>query len=130
MLSSENLRLRAENEELSKGLRRLEAKIVELEKALENSRRGGKRQAAPFSRGPGKRNPRKPGRKKGHAPARRETPEKIDRVVESERLLLCPKCGGEMKEVQKLSNIEIDLPAIEPVVTRYIFEKGRCSIWV
>jgi len=33
-----------------------------------------------------------------------------------------------MKEVQKLSNIEIDLPAIEPVVTRYIFEKGRCSI--
>jgi len=43
----------------------LEERISELEAALEESRRGGKRQAAPFSKGAPKADPKKPGRKKG-----------------------------------------------------------------
>jgi hypothetical protein len=40
-------------------------RIVELERALEDSRRGGKRQAAPFSKGDPKPAPKTPGRKSG-----------------------------------------------------------------
>jgi len=43
-------------------------------KALEDERRAGKRQAAPFSRGMRKPNPKKPGRKPGGSRTRREVP--------------------------------------------------------
>ena len=38
-------------------------RIGQLEKLIEEVRRGGKRQAAPFSKGISKANPKKPGRK-------------------------------------------------------------------
>ena len=40
-------------------------RIAELERALEEARRGGKRQAAPFSKGDPSSTPKRPGRKSG-----------------------------------------------------------------
>ena len=51
-------RLLAENE-------RLRGKVAKLEGQLEEARRAGKRQAAPFSRGEPSGNPRRPGRRSG-----------------------------------------------------------------
>ncbi len=45
----------------------LEAHVAKLEQLLDDATRGGKRQAAPFSKGPPKPDPQKPGRKPGTA---------------------------------------------------------------
>ena len=47
------------------GCAALEERVRRLETALEESRRAGKRQAAPFSKGGAKAEPKKPGRKPG-----------------------------------------------------------------
>ena len=54
-----------ENAELKSQLKERDARIAKLESVLEESRRAGKRQAAPFSKDKPKRDPKKPGRKPG-----------------------------------------------------------------
>ena len=49
----------------------LETKVAELAGLLEEARRAGKRQAAPFRKGPPKAQPNTPGRKSGDAHGRR-----------------------------------------------------------
>jgi hypothetical protein len=73
-------------------------RIAELERALEEARRGGKRQAAPFSKGQANREPKRPGRKRGdthgrhgHRPAPTVAP---DRVLDALLPAGCPQCGG------------------------------------
>lgn len=69
----------------------LRAEVERLKAELEQSRRAGKRQATPFSKGPPKAHPKRPGRKAGHPPshlrylcawlrARGLTPQKPQRV--------------------------------------------------
>jgi transposase len=48
-----------------KRLAELEARVAELTRKLEEATRVGKRQAAPFRKGPPKPDPKKPGRKSG-----------------------------------------------------------------
>lgn len=57
--------LEAELAELVNTVAARDARIAELEKLLEEVRRSGKRQAAPFSKGGPKGEPARPGRKKG-----------------------------------------------------------------
>jgi len=45
----------------------LDRRVAELERLIEELRRGGKRQAAPFSKGKPKPDPKRPGRKPGKA---------------------------------------------------------------
>ncbi len=66
---------------------RLEARIAHLERLLEKATRDGKRQAAPFSQGPPKEKPKKPGRKSGtkygpkaHRPLPKQEPDEIVNV--------------------------------------------------
>jgi hypothetical protein len=69
--------LEAENRWLRARVADLEEKVRRIEKALEGSLRRSKRQAAPFSKGPPKAKPKKPGRKAGDQygqPARRDVP--------------------------------------------------------
>ena len=60
----------------------LRAEVERLKAELEQSRRAGKRQAAPFSKGPPKADPKRPGRKPGHPPSHRPAPppEQVDRT--------------------------------------------------
>ena len=55
----------AENVKLRKLIETQAERIAQLEKLIEEVRRGGKRQAAPFSKGITKPNPKRPGRKGG-----------------------------------------------------------------
>src|SRR3954470_2927891 len=63
----------------------LRAEVERLKAELEQSRRAGKRQAAPFSKGTPKADPKPPGRKAGHPPRHRPAPppEQVDRTVDS-----------------------------------------------
>ena len=79
-----------------------DARIAELEKLLEDSRRSGKRQAAPFSKGQPNDEPARPGRKPGDAHGRhghRMAPVDPDRTVEALLPACCPHCGA---------NVELD----------------------
>lgn len=75
-LLRENTSLRAEAAHLKEELRRSR-------ELLEEARRAGKRQAAPFSKGPPKADPREPGRKPDAAYGRRGERPRPDHVDES-----------------------------------------------
>ena len=61
-------------EEAKRLLREQFGRIAELEREMEELRRAGKRQAAPFSKGKRKARAKKPGQKHGHAAAHRAQP--------------------------------------------------------
>ena len=87
-LLEENRRLRAENAQLRAEIEKLKALVEEL-------RRGGKRQAAPFSKGPPKTAPKPPGRKPGEdygVKATRAVPPRIDEVHAAPLPEECPFC--------------------------------------
>ena len=60
---------------------KLEEALAQVKGQLEEAQRAGKRQAAPFSKGPPKANPKRSGRKAEHAPAHRPRPERVDRIL-------------------------------------------------
>jgi transposase len=79
----------------------LESRLAALEATVEQLRRGGKRQAAPFSKGPPRPDPKKPGRKSGEdygIKARRAVPPRFDEVHEAELPCACPACGSRRVE--------------------------------
>src|SRR5438067_13485942 len=75
-------------------------KIAELEARLakvEELAPAGKRQAAPFAKGPPKADPKRPGRKAGEGYGthqRRAVPERVDEVHEAPLPPRCPTCDG------------------------------------
>ena len=127
--------LEAQNEALKKRVAELEKEVASLNKELEEARsallaqkRAGKRQAAPFSRGKKEDNPRKPGRKKGHKATHRPLPERIDREVDVPLAQPhCLYCGGELEERRITPQYQIDIPPVEPVITRFNVETARCA---
>jgi transposase len=69
---------------------------------------------------------KKPGRKKGHAPAFRKTPDKIDQR-EEHKLETCPHCGTPVNEpFEQRKHYIIDLPPAQPVVTEHIIYRYWC----
>lgn len=87
----------------------LEARIS----TLETVARAGKRQAAPFSKGPPKADPKKPGRKSGPEHGthhRREAPETIDEVHEAALPDRCPGCGGAVRETSVEQQYQTEIP--------------------
>src|SRR5262245_21993109 len=70
-LRAESRQLRAENVALKRRMAELEAKVARLTAIIEDLRRQGKRQAAPFSKGAPKADPKKAGRKAGAAYGRK-----------------------------------------------------------
>lgn len=105
-----------------------DARIGELEKALEEAIKTAKRQAAPFRKPEEKRaaNPRKPGRKPGHPGAFRPIPERIDHAIE-ELLERCPHCSAEdLRDRRRIRQYIEDLPPISPEITRLITEEATC----
>jgi len=79
------------------GCRALRKEVAELRRIIEELRRAGKRQAGPFSKGPPKPKPKRPGRKPGDEYGTqfcRSEPERIDETYQAELPHACPHCGG------------------------------------
>jgi transposase len=96
-LQKEAERLQKESERLQEEKRRLEDELRRLRKELEAAQRAAKRQAAPFSRGQAKSNPKPPGRKSGAAHGRhyqRPIPDHVDEEIQVAAPEQCPACGG------------------------------------
>jgi transposase len=90
-------RLQKESERLEGEKQRLENELKRLRKELETAQRAAKRQAAPFSRGQPKSDPKPPGRKSGAAHGRhyqRPTPDQVDEEIQVATPQQCPACGG------------------------------------
>jgi transposase len=108
-----------------------ERRIAELEKLLEESRRAGKRQAAPFRHGDPVDEPKRPGRKSGEAHGRhghRMAPADPDRTLDAPLPSCCPDCGGEITHERDAEQFQTDLPALPPpATTRFKVGVGRCK---
>jgi transposase len=107
----------------------LEAENRKLRGQLEEAQRAGKRQAAPFSKGPPKPEPKPPGRKAGtaHGPAAfRKAPPKIDDVVDVPLPEECPDCGIPIEEDRVAYQYQTEIPRVEPFLRRFDIHVGHC----
>jgi transposase len=115
--------------ELIEALAGRDAHIAELETQLEESRRAGKRQAAPFRRDRVD-DPKPPGRKSGDAHGRhghRMAPPDPQRSLDAPLPPGCPHCGGEVVHERDAEQFQTDLPALPPPsTTRFRVAVGRC----
>ena len=108
----------------------LSAQVDQLTRLLEETRRAGKRQAAPFSKGDPTPDPKTPGRKGGKAygkRAGRAVPERADRELDAALASSCPDCGGIVVEDGVHEQWVCEVPKCEPVVTRFRVHVGRCT---
>jgi transposase len=129
-LVAEVRKLTDEVSALRRDLAARDEEIAKLKAALEATRRSGKRQAAPFSKGEPKKTPKKPGRKKGkdHGPAeRRRVPERVDEVLDVPLPCTCPGCGGGVVEVDVQRQFQTELPKIEPRIIQFDVHIGTCE---
>lgn len=127
-LSAENEQLWAEVFRLTGENERLCAKVAKLEGQLEEARRAGKRQAAPFSRGEPKTQPRRPGRRSGEEHgrhARREPPGEVDEELDAPLTDRCG-CGGEILQERIEFQYQDELPEPRPVRRRFAVHIGKC----
>jgi transposase len=115
-LRQENGRLRRENEQLKAD--------------LEQVRRQSKRQAAPFSKGAPKAQPKKPGRKSGPAHGRHAhrpppPPDRIDEVLDAPLPAACPGCGGSVRPTGLATQYQTEIPR-RPLIRRFDLHLGCC----
>ncbi|MDQ6804615.1 MAG: transposase [Actinomycetota bacterium] len=109
---------------------RLRVENSRLRGEVEELRRAGKRQAAPFSRGDPKPDPRWSGRKPGEGygtKARRWIPDHVDEEIEVPLPDGCPCCGGELDLERVADQYQEDI--VVPVrahVRRFGVRVGRC----
>ncbi len=105
-------------------------RIEELTRSLEEVRRAGKRQAAPFSKGDPTEKPTRPGRKSGEAHGRhghRLVPEcEPDRTLDAPLPACCPDCGGVINREGDAEQYQLDVPEVRPTLTRFKVPVGRC----
>ena len=128
---AERDRLAGQVEWLASENQRLQTRVRELVAQVEELRRVGKRQAAPFSKDRPSPHPRRPGRKPGQAYGRRGrrlAPERAGRVVAVGLPAVCPSCGGALVVERVACQWQEDLPAAQPTeICRYELEIGRCQ---
>jgi transposase len=122
-LRLENERLRLENE-------RLRRELEEAHAHLDQAQRQSKRQAAPFSKGPPKPQPKKPGRKSGTAHGRHghrlpPSPAAVDEVLEAPLPNACPKCGGSVRETAVATQYQTEIPR-RPLIRQFTIHVGCC----
>lgn len=128
-LEHDNRRLRRRCARLERDNARLREELARLKEQLEASRRAAKRQAAPFSKGPPKPNPRRPGRRAGPAHGRhahRTLPTHVDEQLDAPLPACCPRCQGPLEEQRIVAQYHTELPPVRPHVTRFDVHVGRC----
>lgn len=94
------------------------------------ARRRANRQAAPFSRGLPKEDPKRPGRTPGAAygwTAHRRPPPRVFVTHEAPLPAQCPGCGGAVRRRRVVSQYQEDLPVQRPVVHEFRIAVGHCT---
>lgn len=127
-LGRENEHLRRENERLVQSGESQRREIVALRQKLLEMRRRGKRQAAPYSKGAPKKNPKRPGRKpgKGYGPkAHRPVPERIDETHRASLPACCPNCGGRPQVERTVAQYQQEIIA-RTINRQFDVELGSC----
>ena len=120
----------AENAALRQHVADLAAKLEAALAEIERLKRGGRRQATPFSKGQHKPDPQRPGRKPGEGPFRFRTapaPEAVagPPVAVPVRAAACPDCGGDLVPAASETVWVTDLPQLPRAETR-AYELARC----
>jgi transposase len=108
----------------------LEAQVERLTRLLEQQQRAGKRQAAPFAKGPPQPEPKKPGRKPGANYGRKAhrpppTPEQIDEIHEAPLPDACPDCHGPIEETHIDQQYQVEIPR-RPIYRQFNVHIGQC----
>jgi transposase len=119
-------RLEQERGRLEREREQLRQENEKLKKQLEEAQRAAKRQAAPFSRGTRKSNPKPPGRKSGSAygqHSRKAIPNNVDEVIAVPPPTHC-ECGGEVEKIESQYQQEI---VRKTIWRRYDFAICRCK---
>jgi transposase len=108
----------------------LETRIRQLEAIVEELRRSGKRQAAPFSRSLPKVDPKRPGRKSGEdygTQAFRAVPPVVDEVHEAPLPGRCPRCGGRQFIDEHVEHqYQVEIPR-RPIHRQFNVAVARCT---
>jgi transposase len=110
--------------ELRAQVARLEGRLAKLEATA----RGAKRQAAPFSKGPPKSDPKPPGRKSGAdygTHHRRAVPPRIDEVLEAPLPQQCPYCSGEVLPTEVAQQYQTEIPRVV-IYRQFNVHVGEC----
>jgi transposase len=127
-LAAENEHLWGEAVRLTAESERLRARVEKLEGQLEEARRAGKRQAAPFSRGEPKQRPRRPGRRSGEEHGKhghREPPGEVDEQFDAPLAPRC-ECGGEIEHDRIEYQYQDELPEPRRLRRRFAVHVGKC----
>jgi transposase len=122
--------LRRENEHLRQENERLRRELDAARTDLDQAQRQSKRQAAPFSKGPPKLQPKRPGRKAGTAHGRHghrlpPDPAIVDEVLEVPLPQACPRCGGPVRETEVATQYQTEIPR-RPIIRRFNVHVGCC----
>ena len=114
---------------LGRELEALRQENARLRASLVEAQRAAKRQAAPFSKGGPKPNPKRPGRKRGPnygKKSRRPIPDRFDESYEAS-IGPCPRCGStNVDETSVVDQYEEDIPVVRPRVRRFRVHIGQC----
>jgi transposase len=117
--------------ELLKRVAELEALVAELTRKLDDALRAGKRQAAPFRKGPPKPDPKTPGRKAGdaHGTHGHRPPPPADQIAECHEANLpaaCPHCQGRLVETGTAEQFQTEIPR-QPLIRKFRVHIGHCE---
>jgi transposase len=109
----------------------LEGQVTELTRRLADALRAGKRQAAPFRKGPPKPDPKTPGRKAGDAHGKHghrppPPPERIDECLDAALPDACPHCHGRLVESEVAEQFQTEIPR-RPIVRKFRVHIGHCT---
>jgi len=121
-------KLLRENASLKEELGRLRQENKKLRELVEEVHRQGKRQAAPFSKGPPKPDPQKCGRKPDAEygmKTYRAPPAQIDEVYEAPLPGRCPECNGQIDFVQVRPQFQVEVPR-KPIHRQFNVAVGHC----
>jgi hypothetical protein len=112
-----------------KQLEHLQQVSTQLQAEVEELKRAGKRQATPFARRHWVEHPRRPGRKAGQGRFVYRAKPSLQEVQETKTapLPVCPACGGKVRARRKHEQYMIDLPQVQPVITRFVTYSGYCG---
>ena len=127
-LQRDNQRIEKDNQRIEKEKNRLREERDRLKQELDLARRAGKRQAAPFSKGEPKVEPKRPGRKAGKAygrKANRPVPETVHEQITVSGPDKSPCCGSAIDNVHVEDQYQTEIVR-QTHVTHFRIHVGNC----